>query len=343
MVWAGRKADDPPAVGAARAGDARRDRGRISPPALCRDDARRRSPDRRRLHAGQQEQRARQLLVRPDRQGPCQFRAAAARRSDARDGIVKRFARPRGCRAAAGIRRGRAVRKRRRAAGLAAHAGLAGALPSTAGCALPTPPRAKARPSAPASPSRCAPARCSAACWCIACCNRCPISPPTRRRELAQNYLARNADAWTEAEREALAEKVLALIAEPRFAAGVRAGQPRRGADRRPAGAAGGRRRWFPARSTGWWSRRAEILIVDYKTNHAPPGHGGGGSARAMSASSRCTGRCCQKLYPQRAVRAALLWTETPELMEISASALDAEPAPSSRREPCLTRQGARS
>jgi len=31
-----------------------------------------------------------------------------------------------------------------------------------------------------------------------------------------------------------------------------------------------------------------------------------------------------QKLYPQLPVRAALLWTETAELMEISAPALDA-------------------
>ena len=31
------------------------------------------------------------------------------------------------------------------------------------------------------------------------------------------------------------------------------------------------------------------------------------------------------KLYPARSVKAALLWTETPEMMEISGSALDAE------------------
>jgi ATP-dependent helicase/nuclease subunit A len=31
------------------------------------------------------------------------------------------------------------------------------------------------------------------------------------------------------------------------------------------------------------------------------------------------------QLYPQRAIRAALLWTETAEFMEISAPALDAE------------------
>ena len=31
------------------------------------------------------------------------------------------------------------------------------------------------------------------------------------------------------------------------------------------------------------------------------------------------------RLYPQHALRAALLWTETADLMEISAAALDAE------------------
>jgi ATP-dependent helicase/nuclease subunit A len=32
-----------------------------------------------------------------------------------------------------------------------------------------------------------------------------------------------------------------------------------------------------------------------------------------------------RKLYPQTTVRAALLWTETTDLMEISSPALDAE------------------
>ena len=45
-----------------------------------------------------------------------------------------------------------------------------------------------------------------------------------RRRDAALKYLARNADDWTEAEREALGEKVLALIADPRFAAVFAAG-----------------------------------------------------------------------------------------------------------------------
>jgi ATP-dependent helicase/nuclease subunit A len=147
-----------------------------------------------------------------------------------------------------------------------------------------------------------------------------------RRRELAQNYLARNADAWTEAEREALAEKVLALISEPRFAPvfapGSRAEVPIVG---RLEG------RLVSGQIDRLVVTPAEILIVDYKTNHAPPGT----AAEAPQGYVRQLAlyrAVLSKLYPQRAVRAALLWTETPDLMEISASVL--EQALSSLREP---------
>ncbi|MGB9118228.1 hypothetical protein, partial [Bradyrhizobium sp.] len=65
-------------------------------------------------------------------------------------------------------------------------------------------------------------------------------------------------------------------------------------------------------------------LIVDFKTNHAPPGS----AAEAPSAYVRQLAlyrAVLQKLYPQLPVRTALLWTETPEMMEILAPALDAE------------------
>ena len=67
-----------------------------------------------------------------------------------------------------------------------------------------------------------------------------------------------------------------------------------------------------------------EVLIVDYKTNHAPPAS----AAEAPSGYVRQLAlyrAVLQKLYPQLPVRAALLWTETPELMEISTPALDAQ------------------
>jgi ATP-dependent helicase/nuclease subunit A len=66
------------------------------------------------------------------------------------------------------------------------------------------------------------------------------------------------------------------------------------------------------------------VLIVDYKTNHAPPED----ATEAPSAYIRQLAlyrAVLARLYPQLPIRAALLWTETPELMEISAPALDAQ------------------
>jgi ATP-dependent helicase/nuclease subunit A len=67
-----------------------------------------------------------------------------------------------------------------------------------------------------------------------------------------------------------------------------------------------------------------EVLIVDFKTNQTPPRT----AAEAPEAYVRqltLYRALLGKLYPQRRLRAALLWTETTELMEISAHALDAE------------------
>ena len=145
-----------------------------------------------------------------------------------------------------------------------------------------------------------------------------------RRRDAALKYLARNADGWTEVECRALAEGVLALLADTRFATvfapGSRAEVSVVGRLDRP-----GRP---PALVSGQIDRlvvtQSEVLIVDYKTNHAPPR----AVAKAPSAYVRQLAlyrAVLKKLYPRLPVRAALLWTETPELMEIYAPALDAQ------------------
>ena len=145
-----------------------------------------------------------------------------------------------------------------------------------------------------------------------------------RRRDAALRYLSRNAGGWTEGDREALAEGVLALIGGTRFASVFAAGSSAEvsiaGRLDRP-----GRP---PALVSGQIDRLVvtpgEVLIVDYKTNHAPPT----ATAEAPSAYVRQLAlyrAVLRKLYPQLPVRAALLWTETPELMEISAPALDAQ------------------
>jgi ATP-dependent helicase/nuclease subunit A len=77
----------------------------------------------------------------------------------------------------------------------------------------------------------------------------------------------------------------------------------------------------------------SEILIVDFKTNHGPPSRAAE-APRAYVRQLALYRAILTRLYPQHLVRAALLWTETAELMEISASALEAELASlSSRRD----------
>ncbi len=151
-----------------------------------------------------------------------------------------------------------------------------------------------------------------------------PEVPMDRRRDAALKYLARNADGWTEAERAALAAGVLALLADTRFAAvfapGSRAEVSIVGRLDRP-----GRP---PALVSGQIDRLvvtpSEVLIVDYKTNHTPP-RDEAEAPRTYLRQLALYRAVLKKLYPQLLVRAALLWTETPELMEIYAPALDAQ------------------
>jgi ATP-dependent helicase/nuclease subunit A len=151
-----------------------------------------------------------------------------------------------------------------------------------------------------------------------------PEIAAARRRDVALAYLARNADGWTDEERQGLAKSTLALIADPRFApvfaSGSRAEVSIVGRLERP----GGR----PVLVSGQIDRLVvtdnEVLIADFKTNHVPPSRpdeAPRGYVRQLALYRAVLG----KLYPQRVVLAALLWTETAELMEISASALEAE------------------
>src|SRR5258708_1931754 len=143
-----------------------------------------------------------------------------------------------------------------------------------------------------------------------------------RRRDAALNYLARNADGWSESDREALAVGVLALIGDARFAPVFGPGtRPEVGIARRLERA--GR---SPALVSGQIDRLvvtpAEVLIVDYKTNHAPPSTAAE-APRTYVRQLALYRAVLRKLYPQLPIRAALLWTETPDLMEISTPALD--------------------
>jgi ATP-dependent helicase/nuclease subunit A len=151
-----------------------------------------------------------------------------------------------------------------------------------------------------------------------------PDVPTERRRDTALRYLARNADEWAADEREKLAAQVLALIGDIRFAAvfapGSRAEVSVAGRLDRPGRPA--------VLVSGQIDRLAvtpaEILIVDYKTNHAPPAAVAGAPV-AYIRQLALYRAVLAKLYPALPIRAALLWTETPEMMEVPASALDAQ------------------
>jgi ATP-dependent helicase/nuclease subunit A len=151
-----------------------------------------------------------------------------------------------------------------------------------------------------------------------------PEVPAEQRRDAALNFLARSISDWSEDDRAGLVEEVLAVTGDTRFAsvfaAGSRAEVSIVGRLERPGRA--------PALVSGQIDRLVvtddEVLIVDFKTNHNPPRT----TADAPVAYIRQLAlyrAILRKLYPDRAIHAALLWTEVPELMEISAPALDAE------------------
>ena len=271
---------------------------------------RRRSADRRRLHAGHRNECGR-CLVRPDRRGL----AVSART----------------CKRPAAERRGEALLR------LEDSPGRRGCLPAAPATAPPAWLRQRRRPKHPPTASRPRPpttratinpgiaelrAGIAARRAGIGCCipAGCRAGAPARG---ALRYLERNAGSWSDQDRVALAAEVLALIGEPRFAAlfgaGSRAEVSIVGRLERPG--------LPPALVSGQIDRLLvrpdEILIVDYKTNHAPPRS----VAQAPAAYVRQLAlyrAVLAKLYPERPVRVALLWTETPEMMEIYAPALDA-------------------
>ena len=146
-----------------------------------------------------------------------------------------------------------------------------------------------------------------------------PDIPAGRRDAVAEKFLARNGAGLSDDERSKIAEQVMLVLEHPHFSElfgpGSRAEVPVIG--RVTIGKE-------TVRVSGQVDRLVvageQILIADYKTGRAasrigPPAY------VAQLAGYRAV---LQKIYPGRAVRAALIWTEAPELVELSAAELDA-------------------
>jgi ATP-dependent helicase/nuclease subunit A len=151
-----------------------------------------------------------------------------------------------------------------------------------------------------------------------------PGIAPDARAEAARRYLlgARELD---DSERKDVIAKVQQVLADERFAdlfrPGSRAEVPIVGRIARPAGIIA---------VSGQVDRlvvsEGAILIADYKTNHPAPRR----IAEVPPAYIRQMAlyrAVLAELFPGRPVRAALVWTDTPDLMEVSADLMDAEMA----------------
>jgi ATP-dependent helicase/nuclease subunit A len=156
-----------------------------------------------------------------------------------------------------------------------------------------------------------------------------PDIPREARIKAAQRHLARNGTAFSPEEREAMVEEIGRVLDDPRFSdlflPGSRAEVPIVGRyDGRPV--------------SGVVDRLAvtadSVLIADYKTNRIAREDGRErpyGSPRlsadvpeAYVAQLALYRAVLAQLYPDKTIRAALIWTYVPDLMELSGGALDA-------------------
>ena len=149
-----------------------------------------------------------------------------------------------------------------------------------------------------------------------------PDVEAARREATAQNFLARAGAEFSADDRNLFVSQALAIISDPRFAPlfgpGSRAEAPIVGRLVRPDGP--------EILVSGQIDRLVitpqAVLIADYKTNRDPPNSldaAPPGYVQQLALYRAVLG----KIYPDRPIRAALVWTEIPDLMEISAAMLD--------------------
>jgi ATP-dependent helicase/nuclease subunit A len=145
-----------------------------------------------------------------------------------------------------------------------------------------------------------------------------PTIAPEQRGDAARRYLAGKSRDFTAQECDDLARKALALVGRADFAALF---SPQSRAEVPIVG------RVMNRAVAGVVDRLVvtanEILIADHKTNREPP-RSPDKVPKGYVAQLALYRAVLMKLYPGKTVRAALVWTEVPDLMEVSATAMDA-------------------
>ena len=149
-----------------------------------------------------------------------------------------------------------------------------------------------------------------------------PDIPAARRARAATDYLARAGTELPAGERDALAAQVMRVLEDPRLAALY-------GPESRPEVPIVGRLvlSGETIQVSGQIDRLAitedTVFIGDFKTNRPAPTRIDE-VPRPYITQLALYRAVLMKLYPDRAVRAALIWTEVPDLMELSTEALEA-------------------
>jgi ATP-dependent helicase/nuclease subunit A len=148
-----------------------------------------------------------------------------------------------------------------------------------------------------------------------------PDIPAERRRKAANDYLARTGGKLPGEEQAKLAEQVIRVLDDAHFrelfASGSRAEVPIIGKLR-----LGSETVLISGQVDRLSVTQGAVLIGDFKTNRPPP-------RRIEEVPPSYVRQLAlyrallMKLYPDRPVRAALIWTEAPDLMELSAEVLE--------------------
>src|SRR5690606_38268746 len=142
-----------------------------------------------------------------------------------------------------------------------------------------------------------------------------PELPAADREAAALRYLTRAGAAWPEGEAEKAANAVLAILANERFA-------PIFGIGSRPEVTVmgrikvGGTLRAISGKVDRLAVTDDRVLIIDYKTNRPAPSQVAE-VPRAYVAQLALYAQLIKPLYPEKTVTAALLFTETPLLIEL--------------------------
>ncbi len=137
------------------------------------------------------------------------------------------------------------------------------------------------------------------------------------REEAALRYLARHAADWKDTTRHALWREVAALLEDEAFGAIF-------GVDSKAevpiAGIVSGRA--ISGQVDRLVVTEDAVLVVDFKTNRPPPKDSAGVAAVYLRQMGLYV-RALEQVYPGRHVRAALLWTDAANLMELPKSLMD--------------------